>query len=822
MPNAQPSPTGASGPTNPTAASGASGPGDGFVRVFDAHEHNLAHVDVAVPRDALAVFTGVSGSGKSSLAFGTIYGEAQRRYLESVAPYARRLIQQAGVPHVGEITGLPPAVALEQRRAAGSSRSSVGTLTTLSNLLRMLFSRAGDYPPGIEFMDSDSFSPNTAVGACPRCHGLGTVHEVTEASLVPDPSLSIRQHAIAAWPGAWLGKNLRDIVATLGYDIDRPWRELDQADRDWILFTDDQPVVTVHPEREAGRIQRPYQGKYQSAKRYVLHTFADSKSATMRRRMERFLVSGPCPTCHGARLKPEALAVTFAGRTIAQLTGEPLSELAELLRPTAEHGSPDHPAQPIAADLVARVDVLSKMGIGYLSMDRATPTLSAGELQRLRLATQLRSGLFGVVYVLDEPSAGLHPADTEALLAVLDELRAAGNSLFVVEHDLDVVRRADWVVDVGPGPGEYGGRILYSGPVPGLADAAGSVTRRYLFDGAGERRAKRRDPSSWLTLAGVRRHNLADLTVSLPLGVFTAITGLSGAGKSTLLQVLAEVVRARLGDEPADDLPAAEGLDPVGRLVQVDQKPIGRTPRSNLATYTGLFDVVRKAFADTPQARERGYAAGRFSFNVPGGRCETCQGDGYVAVELLFLPGTYAPCPTCHGARYTPETLEITYHGRNIAEVLDLSVDAATEFFADLPVALRSLRALRQVGLGYLRLGQPATELSGGEAQRIKLATELQRPARGHTLYLLDEPTTGLHPADIELLDAQLHELVDAGNTVVVVEQDLATIAGADWVIDLGPGGGHQGGHVVATGTPEHLATNPTSPTAPYLTPHLP
>jgi excinuclease ABC subunit A len=797
------------------------GPGDGFVRVFDAHEHNLAHVDVAVPRDVLAVFTGVSGSGKSSLAFGTIYGEAQRRYLESVAPYARRLIQQAGVPHVGEITGLPPAVALEQRRAAGSSRSSVGTLTTLSNLLRMLFSRAGDYPPGIEFMDSDSFSPNTAVGACPRCHGLGTVHEVTEASLVPDPSLSIRQHAIAAWPGAWLGKNLRDIVATLGYDIDRPWRELDQADRDWILFTDDQPVVTVHPEREAGRIQRPYQGKYQSAQRYVLHTFADSKSATMRRRMERFLVSGPCPTCHGARLKPEALAVTFAGRTIAQLTGEPLSELAELLRPTAEHGSPDHPAQPIAADLVARVDVLSRMGIGYLSMDRATPTLSAGELQRLRLATQLRSGLFGVVYVLDEPSAGLHPADTEALLAVLDELRAAGNSLFVVEHDLDVVRRADWVVDVGPGPGEYGGRILYSGPVSGLADAADSVTRRYLFDGAGEHRTKRRDPSSWLTLTGVRRHNLADLTVCLPLGVFTAITGLSGAGKSTLLQVLAEVVRVELGDEPADDQPAADGLDPVGRLVQVDQKPIGRTPRSNLATYTGLFDVVRKAFADTAQARARGYAAGRFSFNVPGGRCETCQGDGYVAVELLFLPGTYAPCPTCHGARYTPETLEITYHGSNIAEVLDLSVDAATEFFADLPVALRSLRALRQVGLGYLRLGQPATELSGGEAQRIKLATELQRPARGHTLYLLDEPTTGLHPADIELLDAQLHELVDAGNTVVVVEQDLATIAGADWVVDLGPAGGHHGGHVVATGTPEHLATNPTSPTAPYLLPHL-
>ena len=791
--------------------------GAGFIRVHDGYEHNLAHVDVAVPRDVLAVCTGVSGSGKSSLAFGTIYAEAQRRYLESVAPYARRLIQQAGVPHVGDITGLPPAVALEQRRVAGGSRSSVGTLTTLSNLLRMLFSRAGDYPDGAARMDSDAFSPNTAAGACPTCHGLGTVHDVTEDSLVPDPSLSIREHAIAAWPGAWLGKNLRDILATLSYDIDRPWRDLPQADRDWILFTDEQPVVTVHPEREAGRIQRPYQGKYQSAKRYVLHTFADSKSATLRRRMERFLVSGPCPTCHGARLQPAALAVTFAGRTIAELTGAPLSELADLLRPTAEHGSPDEPAQPLAADLVARIDVLSRMGIGYLSMDRTTPTLSAGELQRLRLATQLRSGLFGVVYVLDEPSAGLHPADTEALLAVLDELRAAGNSLLLVEHDLALVRRADWVVDVGPGPGEYGGRILYAGPVPGLAEVEESVTRRYLFDGASRPHREPRTPSSWLRLTGVRRHNLAGVDVSVPLGVFTAVTGLSGAGKSTLLSVLAETVQARLSGEPATDLPELAGAEPIGRLVRVDQKPIGRTPRSNLATYTGLFDVVRKAFAGTPQARERGYTAGRFSFNVPGGRCETCQGDGYVAVELLFLPGTYTPCPTCHGARYTPDTLEVTYHRKTIAEVLELSVDAATEFFADLPAATRSLRALRQVGLGYLRLGQPATELSGGEAQRIKLAAELQRPARGHTLYLLDEPTTGLHPADTDLLDRQLHELVDAGNTVVVVEQDLDTVAHADWVVDLGPGGGYAGGRVVATGTPAEVAASPSSRTAPYL-----
>ncbi|HEY3501275.1 MAG TPA: excinuclease ABC subunit UvrA [Actinocatenispora sp.] len=786
---------------------------DGFVRVRDASEHNLRHVDVAVPRDALAVFTGVSGSGKSSLAFGTIYAEAQRRYVESVAPYARRLIHQVGAPRVGEITGLPPAVALEQRRGPGTSRSSVGTVTTLSNLLRMLYSRAGDYPPGADRLDSDAFSPNTPAGACPECHGVGEIHTVTEESLVPDPSLSIREHAIAAWPGAWLGKNLRDILATLGYDVDRPWRELSAADREWILFTDEQPVVTVHPEREAGRIQRPYQGKYQSARRYVLHTYAGSKSATQRTRMERFLRSGPCPLCGGRRLRAESLAVTYAGRSIAELFGMPLAELAELLRPVAAGGV--EPAAEIAGDLVARVDTLAELGLGYLSMGRATPTLSAGELQRLRIATQLRSGLFGVVYVLDEPSAGLHPADTEALLGVLRRLRAAGNSLFVVEHDMTVVRRADWIVDVGPGAGTHGGRILYSGPVPDLSTVDESVTREYLFTATPPPAHAPREPAGWLTLRDVTRHNLRGLTVRLPLGVFTAVTGVSGSGKSTLVsQVLADTVTAHLGGEPT---PWADGVATVRRLVQVDQKPIGRTPRSNLATYTGLFDAVRRAFAETDVARARGYAAGRFSFNVPGGRCETCQGDGYVAVELLFLPDTYTPCPTCHGARYNPETLAVTYRGKSIADVLGLTVDAAAEFFADLPAAARSLHALREVGLGYLRLGQPATELSGGEAQRIKLATELQRPARGHTLYLLDEPTTGLHPADVAVLDRQLHGLVSGGHSVVVVEHDLAMIGGADWAVDLGPGAGYDGGRVVAEGPPATIAAAAASRTGHYL-----
>ncbi|MFF4085415.1 ATP-binding cassette domain-containing protein [Streptomyces nigra] len=769
-------------------------PHDPYVRVRGAREHNLQGVDVDIPRDVLAVFTGVSGSGKSSLAFGTIYAEAQRRYFESVAPYARRLIHQVGAPKVGEITGLPPAVSLQQRRSAPTSRSSVGTVTNLSNSLRMLYSRAGDYPPGAERLDSDSFSPNTAAGACPECHGLGRVHRTTEESLVPDPSLSIREGAIAAWPGAWQGKNLRDILDALGYDVDRPWRELPAEQRQWILFTDEQPVVTVHPVRDADRIQRPYQGTYMSARRYVMKTFADSRSATLRARAERFLTAAPCPACGGSRLRPEALAVTFAGRTIAELAALPLVELARTL-----DGGGSETARVLTGDLKARIAPVLELGLGYLSLDRATPTLSAGELQRLRLATQLRSGLFGVVYVLDEPSAGLHPADTEALLRVLARLKESGNSVFVVEHHLDVMRGADWLVDVGPRAGEHGGRVLHSGPVAELASVAESATARFLFDDAPATRREVRAARGRLTVGPVTRHNLRDVTASFPLGVFTAVTGVSGSGKSTLI------------GEITEELPG------VGRLVSVDQRPIGRTPRSNLATYTGLFDVVRKVFAATDEARARGYGAGRFSFNVAGGRCETCQGEGFVSVELLFLPSTYAPCPECGGARYNAETLQVRYRGRSVAEVLDLTVEAAADFFADTPAVARSLATLLDVGLGYLRLGQPATELSGGEAQRIKLASELQRGRRGHTLYLLDEPTTGLHPADVEVLMRQLHGLVDAGNTVIVVEHDMSVVAGADWVIDLGPGGGDAGGRIVAAGTPADVAATADSATAPYL-----
>ncbi|MFF2677605.1 excinuclease ABC subunit UvrA [Arthrobacter koreensis] len=818
-----------------------------MVRVRGAQENNLRSVDVDVPRDSIVAFTGISGSGKSSLAFGTIYAEAQKRYFESVAPYARRLISQGHNPKVEAITGLPPAVALQQRRGTASSRSTVGTLTTLSNSMRMLFSRGGTYPANAQpgSLDSDAFSPNTAAGACRECSGLGIAHTVTEESLVPDPSLTIREGAIAAWPGAWQGKNLRDILIHLGYDVDVPWRKLPKKDRDWILFTEEQPVVTITPQRD--RVAKPYKGRFWSARSYVLHTLADSGSAKMRERVLEYMVSGPCPVCGGAGLRPEALAVTFAGRNIAELNGATLGELAEVIRPTAElkaagtasrsaaSNEDTEVAVTITRDLLSRLEILISLGLGYLSLSRATPTLSPGEMQRLRIATQLRSGLFGVVYVLDEPSAGLHPADAEPLLAVLQELKDAGNSVFVVEHNMDVVRSAEWIVDVGPQAGDGGGTVLYSGPVAGLAGVTESATRPFLFGEAEEISPARRRAERWLSLKGISRHNLRELDADIPLGVLTAVTGVSGSGKSTLVsQVLAEAVGTQVNGAPPeaeDDDGAADarsadpgvqvrriqGLEHLDRLVKVDQRPIGRTPRSNLATYTGLFDHVRKLFAGTDEARARGYNAGRFSFNVAGGRCETCQGEGFLAVELLFLPGTYGPCPDCHGARYNEETLEITYRGKSIADVLGMRVETAAEFLSDVPAAARSLSTLLDVGLGYLRLGQPATELSGGEAQRIKLATELQRARRGHTLYLLDEPTTGLHPQDVQLLLAQLNRLVEAGNTVVVVEHSMNVVASADWVIDMGPAGGDDGGRIVCSGTADDVAACETSRTAPYL-----
>ncbi|MGX0629932.1 excinuclease ABC subunit A [Corynebacterium afermentans] len=783
------------------------------IEVRDAHLHNLRNVDVDIPRGTLVAVTGVSGSGKSSLAFGTIHGEGQRRYLESVAPFARRLIGSAVDPQVGSVEGLPPTVALEQSTSGGGARSTVGTVSALSNSIRLLYSRAGDNPKGLY---SDSFSPNTPEGMCPTCQGTGVVHEPTEKSMVPDPTLSIEDGAIQAWPGAWAGKNFHDILATLGYDLDSPWQELPKEDREWILFTEDRPVVTVKPLRGEDQIQRNYKGTWRSVASYLTNTLAETQSDTLRKRVLSYMESRVCETCHGRRLNPEALKVTYAGMPIDELGALPLDKVYEVL--AAQEPSEGSAEDLLLKQILPALQSALDLGLAHLSLDRPAPTLSAGELQRIRLSAQLRSGLFGVAYVLDEPSAGLHPSERGAVLDICRRFIDAGNSVLLVEHDMELVAQTHWLVDVGPLAGERGGEVVYSGPTSEYTGDA--PTAQALANRAPSLDDDPRTASGELTLSGVSARSIDGLDVSFGLGQFTAVAGVSGSGKSTLVStVLAGALREAAStvvdeeDEVGQDgewgVDKQEGFDAVSRVVQITQKPIGRTPRSTLATYTGLFDRVRKLFAGTDEAKQRKWTVSRFSYNVKQGQCPTCGGAGKIEVELVFLPGSYTTCPDCGGARYNDETLEVTWEGLTIAEVLELTVDEAADVFANEPRILRAVETLQAVGLGYLRLGQGAPELSGGEAQRIKLATELQRSRnsrRGHTVYLLDEPTTGLHPADVALLVQELNSLVDAGQTVIVVEHDLSVIAQADRVIEMGPGAGADGGQIVAIGTPAELA----------------
>lgn len=817
---------------------------DGNVTITGARTHNLQEVSLSFPRDAMVVFTGVSGSGKSSLAFDTIYAEAQQRYLESVAPHARRLIEQIAAPDADDIQGLPPAVALKQSRGGTQERSTVGSMTRIAVNLRLLFSRAGKRPAEVPFMTAEAFSPNNPQGACPVCHGIGVVPELNRAALVPDRTLSIRGGAIAAWPVGWHGKNLRTILEMLDYDVDAPWDSLPEKQQQWILFTDEQPSTGVYPGLNAAQRQKAiaagvepdYRGTYTSPAKYVLQNVSGGKDS-VKKRLSRFVTIAPCSACHGKRLNPDALTVTFAGQDIAALGELTIRQLKAVLLPYAEKTSADLPDEAalreavirLTRDIVGRLDQLEALGLGHLSLGRRTTMLSSGELQRIRLATQMISKLFGVLYVLDEPSAGLHPEDVAALMPPLRSLLAAGNSLLIVEHNLDVIAEADWVVEVGPGPGRQGGNVVYNGEPAGLKHIAASATARYLFN---EQRAPLREhsePHAWLSLKNVSCNNLNALDVDFPLGSMTVITGVSGSGKSTLLTrvipgLLSQIDNSDVDEEQDDEAlkqsvrgEVTAGGDALKRLVRIDQRPIGRTPRSNLATYTGFFDTVRKLFADTTEAKKRGFDAGRFSFNLPEGRCPVCEGQGIISIELLFMPEASAPCTACGGKRYNDETLAVKWQHLSIADILALTVDDAVAVFQHNEPIQRSLTALTALGLGYLTLGQPATELSGGECQRIKLARELQRVQRGNGLYLLDEPSSGLHPADMDKLVLVLDQLIQRGNTVIMAEHDMRIAAEADWVIDLGPGSGDNGGQVVAAGSPAQVSASANSRTAPYL-----
>jgi excinuclease ABC subunit A len=938
--------------------------------VRGAREHNLRNINLDLPRDALIVFTGLSGSGKSSLAFDTIFAEGQRRYVESLSAYARQFLGQMDKPDVDFIEGLSPAVSIDQKSTSRNPRSTVGTITEIYDYLRLLYARAGrphcpecgepisrqspqqivdrllaladgtrfqvlapvvrgrkgEYvdlfrqlagqglsrvrvdgevhqllsPPtlekqkkhsidvivdrlaakpsikqrltdsvetalglaggvvsidfvdlpendphrerryserlacpnehdiSVEELEPRQFSFNGPWGACPACSGLGTRMEVDVDLVVPDTTRSLADGAVAMWQTPYLAGYFQNLFAALGeqegFSVTTPWEQLPSRVQGLLLMGVPH-ALTVHSRTRHGR-EHTYRAKYEGAVPYIRRRHAEAESDNARERYAGYMREVPCLTCNGARLKPSSLAVTVDGRNIAEVSAMAIDEVAAFMRNLTLSEREAQIAERVVKEINERLRFLLDVGLDYLTLSRPAGSLSGGEAQRIRLATQIGSGLVGVLYVLDEPSIGLHQRDNRRLIDTLLRLRELGNTLIVVEHDEDTIRTADWAVDIGPGAGEHGGEVIVSGPVSELLAHPDSLTGAYLSGRRSIPMPERRRPSTGraLTVHGAVEHNLRDVTVSFPLGQFIAVTGVSGSGKSSLVNsILYTALAKKLYN--ARTVPgrhrSISGVEHIDKSIHVDQSPIGRTPRSNPATYTGVFDNIRKLFAETPEAKVRGYQPGRFSFNVKGGRCENCAGDGTIKIEMNFLPDVYVPCEVCHGARYNRETLEVHYKGRTIAEVLDMPIEEAAEFFAAIPAIARHMRTLVEVGLGYVRLGQPATTLSGGEAQRVKLASELQKRSTGRTMYVLDEPTTGLHFEDIRKLLAVLQSLVDKGNTVVVIEHNLDVIKAADWVIDLGPEGGSRGGLVVAEGTPEEVADNPASFTGAFLKPIL-
>ncbi|HZD68128.1 MAG TPA: excinuclease ABC subunit UvrA [Actinomycetes bacterium] len=931
-----------------------------------AREHNLKNVNLDLPRNALIVFTGLSGSGKSSLAFDTIYAEGQRRYVESLSAYARQFLGLMEKPDVDFIEGLSPAISIDQKSTSKNPRSTVGTITEIYDYLRLLYARIGqphcprcgrpisrqtpdqivdrilELAPGTRFQllapvvrgrkgeyeallrsystkgfsrarvdgeihdlsepirlaktykhnieivvdrlvakgpDADeksrrrladsvetavglaeglvvvdvvgedrqlqfsthlaclydnlsfedpaprNFSFNAPYGACPDCTGLGVKQEVDAELVVPNPGLSLAEGAIAPFQwgrGAsdYFDRLLTAVAETYGFDIGTPWEKLDDEQRRVVLHGADEPIYVRYKNRY-GR-QRAYHTSYEGVVPYLNRRYAEAESDSVRERVESYMREVPCPTCKGTRLRPESLAVTIAGRNIAQVAMLSVGEAAKLFSALELSDRDLYIAARVLKEINARLGFLLDVGLDYLTIDRASATLAGGEAQRIRLATQIGSGLTGVLYVLDEPSIGLHQRDNHRLIETLLRLRDLGNTLIVVEHDEATIKAADYLVDIGPGAGEHGGEIVAEGSLTDIEAVEASLTGQYM---SGKRsipvpRERRRPGERWIELTGVREHNLKNITARLPLGVFTCITGVSGSGKSSLVNdvllraLMHAIYRSRTSPGRYTTLSGHEHLD---KVIDVDQSPIGRTPRSNPATYTGVFDHVRRLFAQTPEAKVRGYQPGRFSFNVKGGRCEACQGDGTIKIDMQFLPDIYVPCEVCKSARYNRETLEVHYKGHNIADVLDMSVEEALGLFGSIPPIARHLQTLNDVGLGYIKLGQPAPTLSGGEAQRVKLASELAKRATGRTLYVLDEPTTGLHFDDVHKLLEVLHRLTDAGNSVVVIEHNLDVIKTADWIIDLGPEGGDRGGEVIAQGPPERVATVPASYTGHFL-----